>query len=80
MKTGLGLSLAFIVFAAVGSIVIVCYAVVGVFFALLWNWLMPSLWAAAPHFTWKMGIAAAWIIGILQGIFGGGRYFHKKDD
>jgi hypothetical protein len=39
---------------------------------------MPSLWAAAPILTVKQGIAAAWLIGILQTVFGGGIKIPEK--
>ena len=65
--------------AAVLIGIAVCYALGGLFFAAMWNWLVPSLWAAAPHLTWKMGIAASWLIAIVQGIFGGIRINWKKD-
>jgi hypothetical protein len=60
------LIIAALVFLAVAAI----YALGGLFFMLIWNWLMPFVWAAAPHLTWMQGIAISWIIGILQSIFG----------
>ena len=71
---GTGVVVAFIIAIAV------VYAFGGLMFAMLWNWLVPSLWAAAPHLTWKMGIAASWLIGIAQGIFGGIKLNWKKED
>lgn len=69
--------------AGVVLFVVLCIAIVygigGLIFAGLWNWLMPSLWPAAPHLTWFQGVAASWLIGIAQTIFGGGIKFNKKD-
>jgi hypothetical protein len=56
----------------------VAYGLSGLLFAAAWNFLMPSLWHAAPHFSWKMGVAAAWLIGIVQTIFGGGFKLPKQ--
>ena len=74
----------------VGAIVLVVaviaavYAIGGAIFAFMWNLLAPYLFKmfglTAPHMSWMAGIGAAWIIGIVQGIFGGwGRAFAKKD-
>lgn len=62
---GVGI-LAALIFLLVAAI----YAIGGLFFILLWNWLMPTIWASAPHLTWIQGIAVSWVVGILQSIFG----------
>lgn len=56
------------------------YGIGGAIFAVAWNFLMPALWPAAPHLSWKAGVAAAWLIGVLQTVFGGGIKFNKKDE
>jgi len=73
-----------LIVAAIVLVIAAVYAVGGAIFAFFWNLLMPGLWTAlfhtaCPHMTWMMGIAAAWVIGILQGIFGGFRGVIKKE-
>jgi hypothetical protein len=65
------------VIAVVLATILAAYAIGGLIFAALWNWLVPSLWAAFhisapfPHLSWLAGVAASWLLGILQGFFGG---------
>lgn len=66
-------------FVLVLLVIAIIYGLAGFIFACAWNFLMPSLWHAAPHFSWKMGVAAAWILGIIQSALGGGIKFNKKD-
>lgn len=68
----------FVVAAFVLLVIAIVYGIGGLIFASLWNWLMPSLWAAAPHLTWFQGVAASWLLGIIQSVFGGGIKFNTK--
>jgi hypothetical protein len=66
VKALIVIGLAILVFLVIAVI----YGIGGLFFMLMWNFLMPHLWHAAPHLTWVGGITVSWIIGILQSIFG----------
>lgn len=66
------LFIGFFVFIALLTIIAAVYAFGGLVFAVLWNWLIPSLWHAAPHLTWFQGVAVSWLIGIAQSIISGG--------
>jgi hypothetical protein len=56
--------------ALVLLVIALAYAGCGLIFALLWNWLVPALWHAAPHLSWKAGVAVAWLLVVLQSVFG----------
>lgn len=43
------------------------YTIGGLIFVLAWNLLLPAFWHGAPHLTWFQGLAAFWLLGLVQG-------------
>jgi len=40
---------------------------------LLWNWLAPVFWLAAPHLTFWQGVGVGLVLEIVGTVLGGGR-------
>lgn len=59
-----------VILVAIGVVATVAfiYGIGGVLFTLAWNCAMPALWHAAPHLSFWQGIAAFWLLAIVQSV------------
>jgi len=71
---------ALFIFIAILIGIALIYGFAGFMFAVVCNFLMPVFWHAAPHLSWLHGVAASWLLGVVQGVLGGFAGLAKKSD